>query len=37
MDFKWKNFLHGAFAFTLMMSILSGMMIINGLFWGGAF
>ena len=35
MTFNWKNFLHGAFAFALMMSILVGMMVINGLFRGG--
>ena len=35
MTFNWQNFLHGAFAFALMMSILVGMMVINGLFWGG--
>jgi hypothetical protein len=37
MGSKMKNFFHGVFAFSVLMSILAGFLVLNGLHYGGAF
>ena len=32
-----KDFIRGSIVFLGMMGVLSGFLIVNGLFWGGAF
>ena len=32
-----RNFIQGLIPLSFMIALLTGMMIINGLFWGGAF
>ena len=32
-----RNFIQGLIPLSFMILLLSGMMIVNGLFWGGAF
>jgi hypothetical protein len=32
-----KDFIRGAFVFMSMISVLASFLIVNGLFWGGAF
>jgi hypothetical protein len=30
-----KDFIHGAIAFISLMSVLSGFLLLNGMYWGG--
>ena len=35
--YNWKDLAKGAITFTLMMSLLAGFMVLNGLHYAGAF
>lgn len=37
MNYTFKEFIIGSLWFLGLMSFLSGFLIVNGLFWGGAF
>ena len=37
MNYSVKDFIKGSLLFLGLMSFLSGFLIVNGLFWGGAF
>jgi hypothetical protein len=37
MNYSIKDFVRGSLVFVGIMSVLSAFLIVNGLFWGGAF